>query len=141
VLGRRNNKSCDIRFISRNKYFLVNPEPEASAPFEGRPLSEGGGQGYGNAGNLLVKARSFCQLHNSLGGGNAPQGGTELVLITARLCSFWNLVTAALFWIADSQVLSGWWGIGIPFALLLYPATSGQPFLSFLTLAESASPA
>ena len=86
-------------------------------------------------------ARSFCQLHNSLGGGNAPQGGTELVLITARLCSFWNLVTAALFWIADSQVLSGWWGIGIPFALLLYPATSGQPFLSFLTLAESASPA
>ena len=29
----------------------------------------------------LVKARSFCQLHNSLGGGNAPQGGMEVVLI------------------------------------------------------------
>jgi hypothetical protein len=23
----------------------------------------------------------FCQLHNSLGGGNAPQGGTEVVLV------------------------------------------------------------
>ena len=29
----------------------------------------------------LVKARSFCQLHNSLGGGNAPQGGMEVVLV------------------------------------------------------------
>ena len=29
----------------------------------------------------MVKARSFYQLHNSLGGGNAPQAGTEVVLI------------------------------------------------------------
>ena len=30
---------------------------------------------------VATRSTLFCQLHNSLGGGNAPQGGMEVVLI------------------------------------------------------------
>ena len=30
------------------------------------------------------RALSICQLHNSLGAGNAPQGGTEVLLVLEK---------------------------------------------------------